>query len=118
MGSLAVSQPSLSFFPMRFQQALIDAMRPWWNAGFNVHVHANGSGGNQITLDVLQALQDEKPRFNHRFAFEHFGISTVAQGRQVKALGAVSSTNPYYVYERADLNAPHRCVVRQHACAL
>jgi hypothetical protein len=89
------------------KQAFIDAMRPWWNAGFNVHVHANGSGGNQVTLDALQALQDEKPRFNHRFTFEHFGISTVAQGRQVKALGALVSTNPYYVYERADLNAQH-----------
>ena len=59
-------------------------MRLWWNA--------NGSGGNQITFDALQALQDEKPRFNHRFTFEHFGISTVAQGRQVKALGALIST--------------------------
>lgn len=89
------------------KQAFIDAMRPWWNAGFNIHVHANGSGGNQVTLDALQTLQDEKPRFNHRFTFEHFGISTVAQGRQVKALGALVSTNPYYVYQRADLSAPH-----------
>lgn len=51
-------------------------------------------------------LQAEKPRFDHRFSFEHFGISTVAQGRRVKALGAVVSTNPYYVYERADLSIP------------
>lgn len=83
----------------------IAAMRPWWNAGFPIHVHSNGSGGNQITLDALAALQAEKPRFDHRFSFEHFGISTVSQGRRVKALGAVVSTNPYYVYERADLSA-------------
>ena len=84
----------------------IEAMRPWWNAGFPIHVHSNGSGGNQVTLDALAALQAEKPRFDHRFTFEHFGISTVSQGRRVKALGAVVSTNPYYVYERADLTAP------------
>ncbi len=84
----------------------IAAMRPWWNAGFPIHVHSNGSGGNQVTLDALAALQAEKPRFDHRFTFEHFGISSVAQGRRVKALGAVVSTNPYYVYERADLSAP------------
>lgn len=89
------------------KQAFTEAMRPWWNANFPIHVHANGSGGNQVTLDALQSLQDEKPRFNHRFTFEHFGISTVAQGRQVKALGASVSTNPYYVYERADLSAPY-----------
>ena len=85
--------------------AFVDAMRPWWNAGFQIHVHSNGSGGNQITLDALAALQAERPRFDHRFSFEHFGISTTAQGRQLKALGAVVSTNPYYVYERADLTA-------------
>jgi predicted amidohydrolase YtcJ len=83
----------------------IDAMRPWWKAGFQIHVHSNGSGGNQITLDALASLQAETPRFDHRFSFEHFGISSTAQGRQLKALGALVSTNPYYVSERADLNA-------------
>jgi predicted amidohydrolase YtcJ len=88
------------------KEDFVAAMRPWWNAGFPIHVHSNGSGGNQVTLDALAALQAEKPRFDHRFSFEHFGISTVAQGRRVKALGAVVSTNPYYVYERVDLSIP------------
>jgi predicted amidohydrolase YtcJ len=83
----------------------LNAMRPWWNAGFQIHVHSNGSGGNQITLDALAALQAETPRFDHRFTFEHFGISSTAQGRQLKELGALVSTNPYYIAERADLNA-------------
>lgn len=86
-------------------EAFTQAMRPWWTEGFHIHVHSNGSGGNEITLDALEALQDEKPRFDHRFTFEHFGISSVAQGRRVKALGALVSTNPYYVYQRADLSA-------------
>ena len=87
------------------KEDFLKAMRPWWRSGFQIHVHSNGSGGNQITLDALEALQAEYPRFNHRFAFEHFGISTTAQGRQVKALGALVSTNPYYVSDRADINA-------------
>jgi len=91
-------------FMFSSKDAFIEAMRPWWNQGFQIHVHSNGSGGNQITLDALAALQWEKPRFDHRFTFEHFGISTVAQGRRVKALGALVSTNPYYVHQRADLN--------------
>ena len=66
----------------------VAAMRPWWHSGFQIHVHANGSGGNQLTLDALADLQEEKPRFDHRFTFEHFGISTTAQGRRLKALGA------------------------------
>ncbi len=92
-------------FMFNSKEAFLDAMRPWWNKGFQIHVHSNGSGGNQITLDALAALQAETPRFDHRFTFEHFGISSTAQGRQLKALGALVSTNPYYVAERADLNA-------------
>lgn len=87
------------------RDAFVSAIRPWWEAGFQVHVHANGSGGNQVTLDALAELQAETPRFDHRFSFEHFGISTTAQARQLKALGALVSTNPYYVAERADINA-------------
>jgi len=63
------------------KDAFLQATRPWWNAGFQIHVHSNGSGGNQITLDALAALQAETPRFDHRFSFEHFGISTTAQIR-------------------------------------
>jgi hypothetical protein len=92
-------------FMFNSTEDFIDAMRPWWKAGFQIHVHSNGSGGNQITLDALASLQAETPRFDHRFTFEHFGISSTAQGRQVKALGALVSTNPYYVSQRADLNA-------------
>ena len=92
-------------FMFNNKQDFLKAMRPWWNTGFQIHVHSNGSGGNQITLDALEILQAEHPRFDHRFTFEHFGISTAAQGRKVKALGALVSTNPYYVSDRADINA-------------
>lgn len=92
-------------FMFNSKEEFVNAMRPWWKAGFQIHVHSNGSGGNQITLDALAMLQAETPRFDHRFTFEHFGISSTAQGRQLKELGALVSTNPYYVAERADLNA-------------
>lgn len=92
-------------FMFNNKQDFLKAMRPWWNTGFQIHVHSNGSGGNQITLDALETLQAERPRFDHRFTLEHFGISSTAQGRQVKALGALVSTNPYFVSDRADINA-------------
>lgn len=82
----------------------VQAMTPWWNAGFHIHVHSNGNAGNQATIDALAELQNEKPRFDHRFTIEHYGISTFAQARQIKALGGVVSTNPYYLYARSDLN--------------
>lgn len=82
----------------------VQAMKPWWDAEFHIHVHSNGNAGNQATIDALANLQAEKPRFDHRFTIEHYGISSYAQARQIKALGGVVSTNPYYLYARSDLN--------------
>lgn len=81
-------------------------MKPWWEQNFHIHVHTNGNAGNEATINALDALQKDKPRFDHRFTFEHYGISTPEQARRVSALGGVVSINPYYVYERADLNGP------------
>jgi predicted amidohydrolase YtcJ len=82
----------------------VNAITPWWNAGFHIHVHSNGNAGNQGTIDALAELQAEHPRFDHRFTIEHYGISTPAQARQMKALGGIVSTNLYYLYARSDLN--------------
>jgi predicted amidohydrolase YtcJ len=84
----------------------VQLWKPWWDAGFHIHVHTNGNAGNQATIDALEALQRHRPRFDHRFTFEHYGISTPAQARKVKELGGVVSINPYFLYHRAELNAP------------
>ena len=47
-------------------------------------------------------MQDEKPRFNHGFTFEHFGFSTPEQIRKIKVLGAQVSANVYYLHELSD----------------
>ncbi len=84
-------------------QDFADAMKPWWNAGFHIHIHSNGDVGNQNTLNALQLLQDQKPRFDHRFTVNHFGIPSTAMVMKIKALGAVVSANISYISERAQL---------------
>ena len=82
-----------------------NAMSPWWQAGFQIHVHSNGSAGVANTLAALQLLQNEKPRFDHRFTLQHFGLPTSMMVKKVKALGAVVSVNPAYFYTRAGIQA-------------
>lgn len=79
--------------------------RELWNAGMNIHVHCTGDLGVELALDTLEKLQWERPRFNHRFTIEHFGVSTSAQARRIADLGAVVSANPYYLYELSDIYA-------------
>lgn len=80
-------------------------MRAYWHAGFQIHVHACGDLGIELTLDLLEKMQEEKPRFNHGFTIEHFGFSTPEQIKRIKALGAQVSANVYYLHELSDIYA-------------
>jgi predicted amidohydrolase YtcJ len=76
--------------------------RAFWNEGFKIHVHCSGDLGMELALDTLEKLQWERPRFDHRFTIEHFGVSTPEQVRRMATLGACASVNIYYVHELGD----------------
>lgn len=76
-----------------------EIIRPYWQAGYAIHVHCTGDLGLEMTLDVLQEMQFEEPRFDHRFTIEHFGVSNEEQVRRMKTLGAHVSANVYYLHE-------------------
>ncbi|MCP5368991.1 MAG: amidohydrolase [Hyphomicrobiales bacterium] len=79
-----------------------EAARAYWMAGLKIHVHCTGDLGLELALDVLEKLQWERPRFNHGFTIEHFGLSTPEQCRRIADLGAMVSANVYYLYELGD----------------
>lgn len=62
--------------------------RALWDAGWAIHVHTMGDKGAQIAVDTLQALQDEKPRFNHGYVIDHFSSARPADIRRAANLGA------------------------------
>ncbi len=72
--------------------------RPFWRAGYQIQVHVNGDRGLDATLDILQELLEDHPRYDHRYCLEHFGYSAPDQVDRVAALGATVSANGYYVY--------------------
>lgn len=77
-------------------------MRLWWNEGYTIHIHCNGSGGLTAILDALEKLQKENPKKDHRLTIEHFGQSSAEQAKRIASLGAVVSANPYYLYSMGD----------------
>ena len=84
---------------------LTDSMAPWWNAGIQIHIHANGDMALDQALDSLAQLQLAKPRFDHRYTIEHFSISNSMQPRRIKELGAIVSANVYFAHYRSHLHA-------------
>lgn len=87
-------------------QSFASVMRPWWDAGFHIHIHSNGDVGNLHSINALQLMLDAKPRFDHRYTINHFGIASTAMVMKIKALGAVVSANISYISERAQLEYP------------
>lgn len=79
-----------------------EAARRYWNAGYQIHVHTNGDDGATMVLDVLERLQEQKPRMDPRFAIEHYGYATDGLNRRVALLGAVVSANPFYLFDLGD----------------
>lgn len=87
--------------PEKFEEAA----RLFWQAGYRIHVHCTGDLGLELALDVLDKLQFEKPRHDHRFTIEHFGLSDAQQVRRMAALGALVSANVYYLHELSEVYA-------------
>jgi len=83
-------------------EELAASARLYWNDGYQIRVHVNGDLGVEVTLGVLSNLMRDNPRFDHRFSLDHFCVSTAEQVKQIKALDAIVSVNPYYVYVLAD----------------
>ncbi|MCP5181696.1 MAG: amidohydrolase [Pseudomonadales bacterium] len=91
-------------FPPELTEAVA---RACWNAGYRIHVHCTGDLGLELALDILEKLQFERPRVNHRFTIEHFGLSTPEQVRRIADLGAIVSANVYYLHELGEAYWQH-----------
>ncbi len=100
-------------------------LEPWWNQGEQLFVHAIGDEAHDAVIKTLRELQDNKPRFDHRFTFEHFGTARLDQIRAMHQLGAQANVNVYYLWlrgqqysevigkDRADTLAPLGNLVRE-----
>lgn len=81
---------------------LLHLIRPWWNNGWDIHIHVNGDLGVDACLDATRTLLQEHPRFDHRTTLHHFGVSNTAQCREMGLLGMHASANGYYLLLFAD----------------
>lgn len=80
------------------------AFQKYWDAGYQIHIHQNGSAGLELVLEQLEIAMRRNPREDHRTTLVHFGYSTTQQVKRLKKLGAIVSGNPYYTRILADLH--------------
>lgn len=80
---------------------------PFWQAGYPIHVHANGNEATDSVLDTLAFLQAQAPRRNPLFVIEHDQMSSPEQFERAKALGASVNLFANQIYYWGDV---HRTV--------
>jgi predicted amidohydrolase YtcJ len=100
----------------------------FWKEGYQLAVHQNGDMGMELCLNTLEGLLHRQPRYDHRFGIHHFAISEAPQVKRAAELGAIISSNPFYVHvlgeqyskvgvgpERAEVMARGRTVLDRGA---
>jgi predicted amidohydrolase YtcJ len=78
------------------------AARVYWNADFQINVHVNGDKGLDRTLEILEKLQREYPRQDHRFTIHHLAYARPDQAQRLADLGGMVQANPYYLWALGD----------------
>lgn len=86
-------------------ERLARLIKVWWTAGYDIHIHCNGSKAVSLILDSLEAAKKTHPGVGQRMVLEHLGVSLPSQVDRMKALGVSVSANPYYRYTMADAYA-------------
>lgn len=77
-------------------------MTLYWNAGYKIHVHANGDKGIQQVIDFNKMDQQKKSQKDHRLTLHHMGYFSEKQAKEMAELGMDASVNPYYLWALAD----------------
>ncbi|MEQ6899835.1 amidohydrolase [Nocardioides sp. YIM 152588] len=83
-------------------EELLRIARPFWEAGYDFYIHANGDRGIDAALDVLADLATAHPRAEFRYDLQHFGVSREDQVTRLARLGASVSVNGYYLHLLGD----------------
>jgi predicted amidohydrolase YtcJ len=81
---------------------LEEAVRVYWQADYQIHIHINGDLGLDKTLDIVKKMQQEYPRQDHRLTIHHFAYARPEQAQLMADLGVLVQANPYYVWALAN----------------
>lgn len=88
-------------------EELEDSMRPYWNDDYTVIVHANGDLGFETAIDIVETLNKDTPREDHRTGYHHLGFTGLDDINRAVEQGANFSVNPYYTHILGELYSVH-----------
>lgn len=78
--------------------SLASLMRPFWNKGLQIAVHANGDSATAQVIRTVQRLRREKPMADHRTTLEHNQAGRLDQYQAIDTMGVVVNLFANHVY--------------------
>jgi hypothetical protein len=83
-------------------EQLVDWLRPFHEAGINVHMHCNGTSTIDVAIDAVEAVLKETAWLDHRHTVQHSQLTNQAQFRRMKALGMCANIFVNHVWYWGD----------------
>ena len=77
---------------------LANDLRPYWEAGLDIHIHSNGDAAQTSTLNALDTLKSEGSEPEQRLVLEHAGLMRPEHIADAGRLGAGISAASHYVF--------------------
>lgn len=77
-------------------------IRVYHDAGYCVHIHANGDQASELSIDGIEEALHATPRFDHRHTLQHCQMAGPAQFRRMRALGIGANLFANHVYYWGD----------------
>jgi predicted amidohydrolase YtcJ len=89
-------------YPSRSREKLVEMVRAYHRAGYQIAIHANGDAAIDDVLAAFRAAQSELPRRDARHRIEHCQTPREDQLDQIKELGITPSFFVGHVYYWGD----------------
>lgn len=81
------------------EDELYDIFLPAHQKGYQLTVHAQGDKAIEQYLNVIERLQTQYPRQDHRHRVEHLGVCPPDLQKRVRELNVIPVLNPSFPYE-------------------
>ncbi len=83
-------------------QQLKDIIKTYHDAGLTVHIHTNGDEATEVTLDALETVLKESPRWDHRHTLQHCQMADAYQFRRMASMGVCANLFANHIYYWGD----------------
>jgi len=83
-------------------QQIHDMIKTYHDAGLTVHIHTNGDEATEVTLDAIEKVLQESPRWDHRHTLQHCQMADAYQFRRMASMGVCANLFANHIYYWGD----------------